>query len=717
MKIFRFMKPEWKAMLLVFLLLIAQVACELALPGYTSSLVNIGVQQSGIPSSLTEKLSRESMDTLALLMDEEGKTFVSAAYSLEGDVYILNKGLTALQQESARKALSMPMAVLFGLENMPGSELLLAGLRSGLMNREALLARIGETMPLEGAEAEQFLEQAAVQFVRAEYERLGEDLARIRNAFLWNKGMIMLGITLLAGFAAVITSFISSRAGARIGRSLRRQVYSKVLSFSKAEVDHFSTASLITRSTNDVNQIQTTSVMMLRMLLYAPIMAAGGIWHVTRANTGLGWIVAVTVGVMVVLVVVIASVVTPKFKTLQKLVDRMNLVARENLTGVQVVRAFSREANETARFGKANEDLTRVNRFINYAFSYVMPLMMLVINGVTLAILWFGAQGIQAGRMQVGDMIAFISYTLQIAFSFMMMAMAGAVMMPRAEVAAQRVNEVLQTKPSITSPEDPLPLPVESADGLRFDQVSFSYPNSQEEVLHDLNFVIAPGETAAVIGATGSGKSSLLSLIPRFYDVTQGRITISGTDIRELSLPGLRGLIGFVPQHAVLFSGSVENNIKYADETMPDERMEKAASLAQAERFVAERGEGYQSAVAQGGSNLSGGQKQRLSIARAIASNPRFLLFDDSFSALDYRTDLLVRQALKEKLAGTTVLIVAQRIATVMQADKILVLDEGRLVGQGTHEELMASCPAYQQIARSQLSEAELSGKGGARHV
>ncbi len=704
-------------MLLVFLLLIAQVACELALPGYTSSLVNIGVQQSGIPSSLTEKLSRESMDTLALLMDEEGKTFVSAAYSLEGDVYILNKGLTALQQESARKALSMPMAVLFGLENMPGSELLLAGLRSGLMNREALLARIGETMPLEGAEAEQFLEQAAVQFVRAEYERLGEDLARIRNAFLWNKGMIMLGITLLAGFAAVITSFISSRAGARIGRSLRRQVYSKVLSFSKAEVDHFSTASLITRSTNDVNQIQTTSVMMLRMLLYAPIMAAGGIWHVTRANTGLGWIVAVTVGVMVVLVVVIASVVTPKFKTLQKLVDRMNLVARENLTGVQVVRAFSREANETARFGKANEDLTRVNRFINYAFSYVMPLMMLVINGVTLAILWFGAQGIQAGRMQVGDMIAFISYTLQIAFSFMMMAMAGAVMMPRAEVAAQRVNEVLQTKPSITSPEDPLPLPVESADGLRFDQVSFSYPNSQEEVLHDLNFVIAPGETAAVIGATGSGKSSLLSLIPRFYDVTQGRITISGTDIRELSLPGLRGLIGFVPQHAVLFSGSVENNIKYADETMPDERMEKAASLAQAERFVAERGEGYQSAVAQGGSNLSGGQKQRLSIARAIASNPRFLLFDDSFSALDYRTDLLVRQALKEKLAGTTVLIVAQRIATVMQADKILVLDEGRLVGQGTHEELMASCPAYQQIARSQLSEAELSGKGGARHV
>ncbi len=711
------MRPEWKAMLLVFLLLIAQVFCELALPGYTSSLVNVGVQQGGIPSSLAEKLSRESLDTLALLMDEEGRAAVSAAYTGDGDVFVLRANLTAQQLEAAQKALRMPMAVLYGLGNMPGSELLLAGLRSGLMSRDAILSRIAETMPLDGGEAEQFLEQAAVQFVRAEYGRLGEDLEGIRNTYLWNRGLAMLGITLLAGIAAVLTSFFSSRAGARIGRSLRKQIYSRVLSFSRAEVDRFSTASLITRSTNDVNQIQTTSVMMLRMLLYAPIMAAGGIWHVTRASTGLGWIVAVTVGLMVVLVVVIASVVTPRFKTLQKLVDRMNLVARENLTGVQVVRAFSREANETARFGKANEDLTRVNRFINYAFSYVMPLMMLVINGVTLAILWFGAQGIQDGRMQVGDMIAFISYTLQIAFSFMMMAMAGAVMLPRAEVAAQRVSEVLQTKPSITSPEDPLPLPEESADGLRFEQVSFSYPNSQEEVLHDLNFVIAPGETAAVIGATGSGKSSLLSLIPRFYDVTQGRITISGTDIRELSLPGLRGLIGFVPQHAVLFSGSVENNIKYADETMPDERMEKAASLAQAERFVAERGEGYQSAVAQGGSNLSGGQKQRLSIARAIASNPRFLLFDDSFSALDYRTDLLVRQALKEKLAGTTVLIVAQRIATVMQADKILVLDEGRLAGQGTHEELMAACPAYQQIARSQLSEAELSGKGGAQHV
>ncbi len=717
MKLFRFMKPEWKAMLLVFLLLIAQVACELALPGYTSSLVNIGVQQSGIPSSLAEKLSRESMDSLSLLMDDGGKAAVSAAYSLEGDVYVLKRNLAEPEQESARKALNMPMAVLFGLGNMPGSDVLLAGLRGGLMSREAILERAEKMMSLRGQEAEQLLEQAAVQFVRAEYERLGEDLARIRNAFLWNKGLIMLGITLLAGLAAVITSFISSQAGARIGKSLRSQVYSRVLSFSRAEVDRFSTASLITRSTNDVSQIQATSVMMLRMLLYAPIMAAGGIWHVTRANTGLGWIVAVTVAVMVVLVVVIASVVTPRFKTLQKLVDQMNLVARENLTGVQVVRAFSREADETARYGRANEDLTRVNRFINYAFSYVMPLMMLIINGVTLAILWFGAQGIQAGRMQVGDMIAFISYTLQIAFSFMMMAMAGAVMLPRAEVAAQRVNEVLQTKPGIVDPQDPLPLPEGSGDGLRFEHVSFRYPDSQEEVLHDLNFEIAPGETAAVIGATGSGKSSLLSLIPRFYDVTQGRITIGGADVRALSLTDLRGIIGFVPQHAVLFSGSVESNIKYADGTMPDERMEKAAALAQAERFVAERGEGYQSAVSQGGGNLSGGQKQRLSIARAIAANPRFLLFDDSFSALDYRTDLLVRQALREKLAGTTVIIVAQRIATVMQADRILVLEEGRLAGQGTHEELMASCTAYQQIARSQLSEAELSGKGGAEHV
>ena len=710
------MKPEWKALILVFLLLMVQVISELTLPAYTSTLVNVGVQQSGIPGALADKLSVQSMESLTLLMDEGEKAAISKAYTQAGELYLLKEGLSRQEQDAAQSALTLPMALLFGAQNMPGGELLLPGLRSGQVTRDMLLQRLGEQTPLTGETGQQFLNQAAAQFVRAEYERLGENLDQIRNSYLWDQGMKMLGLTLLSGLAAVFTSFISGRAGARVGRSLRSQVFKKVLSFSKAEIDRFSTASLITRSTNDINQIQTTSVMMLRMILYAPIMAIGGIWRVTQVRTGLGWIVAVTVSVMVVLVVVIASVVTPKFKTLQKLVDRMNLVARENLTGVQVVRAFSREAHETGRYGKANDDLTAVNRFINYAFSYVMPLMMLVINGVVLAILWFGAQGIDAGRMQVGDMIAFISYTMQIAFSFMTMAMAGAIMLPRAEVASQRVREVLDTVSAIRDADNPQPLPTAASGRLEFDRVSFRYPDSQEDVLSGLTFEILPGQTAAVIGATGSGKSSLIQLIPRFFDVTAGVIRMDGTDIRELTLSDLRTQIGFVPQQAQLFSGTIESNIKFADIAMDNASMEYAAALAQAGRFIAEKDDNYQSEVAQGGSNLSGGQKQRLSIARAIAAKPRFLLFDDSFSALDYRTDLLVRQALREKLSDTTVIIVAQRIATVMQADTILVLDEGLLVGQGTHQELMDSCPAYQQIARSQLSEEELAGKGGKRH-
>jgi len=713
LKTFRFLKPEWKALLLVSLLLLIQVTAELTLPATTSDLVNIGVQQDGIPDALAPRLSRQGMDDLLLLMDEEGRAAVAAAYTLDNGLYRLKEGLGQEAREAAENALSLPMALLFGASTQPGGELILPGLRSGLLTRDALLERMNQQMPLKGETGAQFLRQAAAQYVKAEYQRLGEDLNQVRNKYLWGKGLMMLGLTLLSAAAALGTSFFAGRAGARVGRRLRAQVFSRVLSFSKGEIDRFSTASLITRSTNDINQIQTTSVMLLRMLLYAPIMAAGGIWRVTQVKTGLGWIVALTVALMVVLVVIIAGVVTPKFKLLQKLVDRMNLVARENLTGVQVVRAFSREGYETARYGVANENLTRVNRFINYAFSYVMPLMMLVINSVVLLVLWFGAMGIEAGRMQVGDMIAFISYTMQIAFAFMTMAMMGAIMLPRAEVASQRVNEVLNTEGSVKSPGHPVSLPQDSPGGLRFEGVSFRYPDSGEDVLTDLTFDIAPGQTAAVIGATGSGKSSLIQLIPRFFDVTAGRVLLDGVDIRGLALHDLRSRIGFVPQQSLLFSGSIADNIKFADEGMEDAAMERAARMAQADRFIAEREEGYDSPVSQGGTNLSGGQKQRVSIARAIAARPKLLLFDDSFSALDYRTDLQVRQALKEQLRGTTVIIVAQRIATVMQADTILVLDQGRLAGQGTHRELMASCPAYQQIARSQLSEAELAGKEG----
>jgi len=709
LKTFFFLKPEWKALLLVSLLLLVQVTAELALPATTSDLVNIGVQQDGIEDALAQRLSQDSMKDLLLLMDDAQRQDALAAYRLADGQYLLLQGLDEQARQAATQALTLPMALLFGATTQEGGQLLLAGLRTGLITREALLARVADQMPLAGEAGDQFVRQAAAQFVKAEYQRLGISLDQVRNSYLWGKGLLMLGLTLLSALAALGTSFFAGRAGARVGRRLRGQVFARVLSFSRGEIDRFSTASLITRSTNDINQIQTTSVMMLRMLLYAPIMAVGGIWRVTQVKTGLGWIVALTVGLMVGLVVVIASVVTPKFKLLQTLVDRMNLVARENLTGVQVVRAFAREDHETARYGQANENLTRVNRFINYAFSYVMPLMMLLINVVVLLILWFGALGIEAGRLQVGDMIAFISYTMQIAFAFMTMAMMGAIMLPRAEVASQRVQEVLDTTSAVTSPAEPAALPAGSPGGLRFEGVSFRYPDSSEDVLHDLSFEIPPGQTAAVIGATGSGKSSLIQLIPRFFDATAGRVLLDGVDVRDLALSDLRGRIGFVPQQALLFSGTIESNIKFADGGLDQAAMERAAGIAQAERFIAQREEGYEAPVSQGGTNLSGGQKQRLSIARAIAARPRLLLFDDSFSALDYRTDLLVRQALREELGDTTVIIVAQRIATVMQADTILVLEEGRLAGQGSHRQLMATCPAYQQIARSQLSEEELA--------
>ncbi len=712
------MRPEWKALLLVFLLLGVQAFSEMALPGYTSALVNVGVQQGGVPSPLAESLSRASLQGLLPLMESDAERQAALdAYRPDGEAYRLKTGLDAAQRQAAEQALTLPMALSFTLESQPGGDTMLAGLRSGLVSRETLAEKMKDRIPLEGDAAEQFLRQAAVQYVRAEYGRLGVDADQVRNAFLWNQGLKMLGLTLLSGLAALLAAYFSSSSAARVGRSLRGRIYARVLSFSRAEVDRFSTASLITRSTNDVSQVQNMGVMMMRMLFYAPLLALGGIWRVVQANTGLGWIVAVTVGAMVLLVIFIARVVTPKFKVLQRLIDRMNLVSRENLTGVQVIRAFSREAYETERFREANRELSRVTLFINNAFSFIMPMMMLIVNVVALLILWFGAKGVDLGRLQVGDMIAFISYTLQIAFAFTMMAMFSAVMLPRAEVAAQRVDEVLETSPTIQSPANPQP-PVAAERGyLRFMDVSFRYPDSAKEVLHGLTFEIREGQTAAVIGATGAGKSTLLQLIPRFFDVTSGKITLDGVDLRDWDLKALRAQFGFVPQQAQLFSGSIQSNLKYADPDMDDGQMEHAARLAQAERFIREREQGYQSPVAQGGGNLSGGQKQRLSIARAIAATPRFLLFDDSFSALDYRTDLLVRQALKDELGGAGVLIVAQRIATVMQADRIIVLEEGRLAGQGTHRELMENCPAYRQIARSQLSDRELGPEGGEDHV
>ena len=717
MQIFRYFKPEWRALLLIILLLAAQAVGELTLPGITSSLVNVGVQQDGIEDALADRLSAESMEKILAIADESGRGAILAAYDLQDGIYVLKSGLSAQAAEAARAALTPPMAALtaMGMAAERGMPQGMPGGMPGSVPLSQLLERAAEALP-EGADLGAFLRQAAVQFVRAEYGRLGVDVAGIRNGYLWTQGLYMLGLTLASGLAALAATFLSGRLGARVGRSLRGRVFARVLGFSRAEMDRFSTASLITRSTNDINQVQTMSVMLMRMMLYAPIVALGGVWRVTQVRTGLGWLVAVTVALMVTLVVITASVVTPKFKLLQKLTDRMNLVARENLTGVQVVRAFSREAHETARYARANEDLTQTNRFINYAFAYVMPLMMLIINGVVLAIIWFGAHQVASARMQVGDMIAFISYTMQIAFSFLMIAMAGSVMLPRAEVAAQRVNEVLDTEPTVTDPKASVPLPASRGEGIRFRDVSFRYPGSQEDVLRGLDLVIPDGKVTAVIGATGSGKSSLLNLLPRFFDVTGGSITLDGVDIRSLSLNDLRAQFGYVPQQATLFSGTLDSNLRYAAGDIPEEDAMRAARVAQAEKFILEREEGLQAPVAQGGDNLSGGQKQRLSIARAVAARPRFLLFDDSFSALDYRTDLLVRQALRSELAGTGAVIVAQRIATVMRADQIVVLEDGELRGVGTHDELFAKNAVYRQIAMSQLSEEELAGMGGRVH-
>ena len=707
-------------MILIVLLLIVQAYCALALPAYTSALVDVGVQQGGIASPAADSLSAQAMDDLKKLLDDQGQSLLETAYQPAGAGFVLKGDLNSQEKQALEETLTLPMAMLAMLssDQAPAeAKAALPALRSGLIDRQALISRAEGMLAAQGGLGSQVERQLAIQFVRQDYAAQGISLDGVRSRYLWVQGLMMLGITALLGAAALGANFVSSRASARIGRGLRGKVYARVLSFSAAEINQFSTASLITRSTNDITQIQQTSVMMLRMMLYAPILAIGGIWRVLGVKTGLDWIIVVAVAAMAVLVSVTAAVVTPKFKQLQKLIDRMNLVARENLTGVPVIRAFSQQAHETIRFAQANDNLTGVYRFINRSFSYVMPLMMLVMNSVSVLIVWFGAQGIDQGRMQVGDMIAFISYAMLIIMSFMMITMMSTIMLPRAEVAAQRVSEVLAAHSSVLSPAKPMALSLPVRGEIGFRDVSFRYPGSEDEVLHHLNFTIRPGETAAVIGATGTGKSTLLRLIPRFFDPSEGRITLDGVDIKNLALSDLRRHIGYVPQQTALFSGTIASNIAFGQPGLSQDEMAQAARLAQAESFIAEKESGYDSDIAQGGSNVSGGQKQRLSIARALAVKPRVLLFDDSFSALDYRTDLAVRRALGSHFDDTTVLIVAQRIATVMHADRILVLDEGRLVGEGSHESLMASCQAYQEIARSQLSESDLSKAGGGRHV
>lgn len=715
-KIFKYVKESWLAAITIIALLIVQAYCDLQLPQYTSDIVDVGIGQGGIAYAAPEKMRGETYADLELFMTAEEKAVLDGAYVQDTDG---NYSLTAKDEETLQNidsSLGLPM-VLLSFLNSGETEYTIETLRTmaagGMITEEQILEIREQAVSMMGDMSDSVISARAVQFVQAEYEALGMDTGKIQTRYLTQTGLKMLGLSVLMMAAAILAGLLASVAAARTGRNLRSRVYNKVVAFSSAEMDKFSTASLITRSTNDIQQVQMVIVMLLRMVLYAPIIGIGGVVKVTNTGTGMGWIIGVAVGVISALVLVLVAVAMPKFKKMQTLVDRVNLVSREILTGIPVIRAFSREKFEEKRFDKANTDLMNTQLFTGRVMSFMMPAMMLIMNAISIMIVWFGGKGIDAGTMQVGEMLAFITYTMQIVMAFLMITMVS-VMLPRAGVAANRIEEVLNTKETIHDSENVQDDKLKEVKGeVVFEDVCFRYPGAEEDALHHLSFTARPGETTAIIGSTGCGKSTLLHLIPRFYDVTEGRITIDGIDIREVSQKKLRSVLGYVPQKGVLFSGDIASNIKFGGEDISDEKMVEAAQIAQAVEFIDSKPEGYESPISQGGTNVSGGQKQRLSIARAIAKNPKVFLFDDSFSALDYKTDVTLRRALHEKTADATVIIVAQRISTILHADQIIVLDNGSIVGKGTHGELLAACETYREIAKSQLSEAEL--KGGAQ--
>ena len=766
-KIFKQLARHWAACLAVVALLFVQAYCDLSLPDYTSKIVDTGIQQGGIESPLPQTLRSSTLDALSLLMREEDAAAFENAYEYyvqDDGVLKLRSDLTADERAALEEAVTVPDIVLYMTASqtangtgMPAQSLTpLSEYPAASSGEEAASSAASPTaestdetetvaptaddldavcaqfaamaqMPgfsremiqqqLAGALAQMdettlsSMASQATLLVSLEYDAQGV-AHDVQMQYLFRVGGQMLGLTLLMVAVAILVGLIASRVSAAIGRDLRRETFSSVIHFSNAEIENFSTASLITRTTNDIQQVQFVCVILLRMVAYAPILGIGGVLHVVGSSSGLSWIVVLDVAILLLLIIFLMSVAMPKFKVMQQLVDRLNLVSREILTGIMPVRAFSREKFEEQRFDKANRELMGTQLFTNRAMVAMMPFMTLIMNGTSLLIVWFGGKAMDAGNMQVGEMIAFITYTMQIVMSFLMLAMV-AVMLPRAGVAADRIDEVCRTKASIHDPDAATAKPAlekKDWDGVvRFEDVSFRFPGADSDALEHISFTANPGETTAIIGSTGCGKSSLLNLIPRFYDVTGGRVTIDGIDVREMPQEQLHSLLGYVPQKGVLFSGTIESNLKFGGAQITDAGMKKAASIAQATEFIDAKPEGYASPIAQGGSNVSGGQKQRLSIARAIAKEPKIYLFDDSFSALDYKTDVTLRRALKEETDNATVIIVAQRISTVLHANQILVLDDGRLVGKGTHAQLMANCLEYQEIARSQLSQKELN--------
>ena len=733
-KLFQFLKPYAPRVLLILCVLVVQAYCDLSLPTYTSNIVNVGIQQSGIDEEIPENISEEEMNRLLLFVSEDDRQDIQDAYEkssesfdYDGEVLTLKDSVKSDDEklDALTEEMKLPMMLTAGFENgsdttkqmegqlkeqmsqVPGIEKMSVFDIFGMMDdtqRAAIVDKITKQMD---KMPDSILDQTAISYVKSTYEQIGMDTGHMSTVYILKTGAKMLGLAALGMAASILACLMASRVGAKVGRGLRRDTFRKVIGFSNAEFDKFSTASLITRSTNDIQQIQLLTVMILRIVLYAPIMAIGGILKVSKTNVDMFWIIGLAVLLIVMVVAVLFIVVMPKFKIVQNMVDKLNLVSREILTGLPVIRAFHTEKHEEERFDKANKDLTKLNLFVNRAMTFMMPTMMLVMNGITVLIVWVGGHSINDGAMQVGDMMAFIQYAMQIIMSFLMICMIS-VMLPRAAVSAERVDEVLKSETKIHDPKEPKTLPKNGKGEVAFEHVSFHYPGAEEDVLHDITFTAKPGETTAFIGSTGCGKSTLVNLIPRFYDVTEGKITIDGQDVRNLTQHELREKLGYVPQKGVLFSGNIASNIMFGNPAGSEQEMTEAAQIAQAVEFIDTKPERYKSPISQGGANVSGGQKQRLSIARAIAKHPDVYIFDDSFSALDYKTDTVLRSALKEKTTDSVVLIVAQRISTILHAEQIIVLDDGKIVGKGTHEELLKTCDAYYQIAASQLSESEL---------
>ena len=754
--LFKYAALYWKAMIAIVLILVVQAYCDLSLPAYTSDIVNVGIQQGGIEDEVPRQIATEEMEKLLLFVSEDDQQTVLDAYtedntSYKKEAYVLKDSVAEDEDmmEDLIDILQIPMMMTSGIESgsdttkqmedklkeqmsqgmaqsMPqgADQTMPEGMSQGesqavslddmsmfdllkmlpAEQRATMVEKIEEQM---SEMPDTILDQAAVSFCRSAYKDLGMDMDQTQIHYLLKTGGQMAALALLGMVASIMVAFLASRVGASAGRDLRSGVFHKVVGFSNNEFNHFSTASLITRSTNDIQQIQMLIVMLLRMVLYAPILAIGGVLQVMKTNVSMSWIIGLAVIIIAFVVLLLFLVVMPKFKVLQNLVDKLNLVTREILTGLPVIRAFSTEKHEEERFDDANRTLTKTNLFVNRAMTFMMPVMMLVMNGVSVLIVWTGAHGISDGQMQVGDMMAFIQYTMQIIMGFLMLCMIS-IMLPRAAVAADRVEEVLKSETMIHDPKQEKHFPEDGKGVLTFDHVSFRYPGADEDVLEDITFTAKPSETTAIIGSTGSGKSTLVNLIPRFYDVTSGDIMLDGVDIREVKQQELREKLGYVPQKGVLFSGDIASNIMFGNSHGSDDEMIEAAEIAQATEFIDTKPEKYKSPISQGGSNVSGGQKQRLSIARAIAKHPQVFIFDDSFSALDYKTDVTLRRALAEKTSGSTVLIVAQRISTILHAEQIIVLDEGKVAGKGTHAELLKNCPVYREIAESQLSRKEL---------